>query len=93
MRWYDDVMLGRRPHSLRCFHVISEAYNGDHFSALLPTTRKSTLISVHACFSGLLPTMPIIFSHCGPQRRKMISVVIYTAEKLSALLTTMQKNV
>jgi hypothetical protein len=61
------------------------AYNGDNFSALLPTTRKSTLISAHVHFSALLPTMPIIFLRCGPQRGKMIGVVAYTAEKLSAL--------
>jgi hypothetical protein len=69
------------------------AYNSDNFFVLLPTTRKSTLISVHLHFSALLPTTPIIFLRCGPQRGKMISVVAYTAEKLSALLTTMQKNV
>jgi hypothetical protein len=70
------------------------AYNGDNFSALLPTKRKSTLIiSVNMHFSALLPTTPIIFLCCGPQRIKMIGVVAYTAEKLSALLTTTQKNV
>jgi hypothetical protein len=37
--------------------------------------------------------MPIIFLHCGPQPRKMIGVVAYTAEKLPTLLPTMQKNV
>jgi hypothetical protein len=56
------------------------AYNADNFSTLLPTTRKSTPISVHVCFSALLPTTPIIFQHCGPQRGKMIGVVAYTAE-------------
>jgi hypothetical protein len=45
------------------------------------------------CFSVLLPKMPIIFSHCGPQRGKMIGVVAYTLEKLSALLPTTRKNV
>jgi hypothetical protein len=69
------------------------AYNGDNFSALLPTMRKSTLISVHVHFSALLPTTPIIFLCCGPQRGKMIAVVAFTTEKLSALLTTTQKNV
>jgi hypothetical protein len=69
------------------------AYNADNFSTLLPTMRKSTVISVHICFSALLPTTPIIFPRCGPQRGKMIGVVAYTAEKLSALLRTMRKNV
>jgi hypothetical protein len=69
-------------------------YNADNFSMLLPTTRKSTLILVHMCFSALLPTTLIIFLHCRPQRRKMIGIVAYTAEKLSALLpTTRKKNV
>jgi hypothetical protein len=44
-------------------------------------------------FSALLPTTPMIFLRCGPQHGKMISIIAYTAEKLSALLTTMQKNV
>jgi hypothetical protein len=44
-------------------------------------------------FSALLPSTPIIFLLCGPQHGKMIGVVAYTAEKLSALLTTTQKNV
>jgi hypothetical protein len=66
-------------------------YNADNFSALWPTTLKSALISVHVCFSALLPTTPIIFPHCRPQRRKMIGVVVYTAEKLSALSTTTRK--
>jgi hypothetical protein len=44
-------------------------------------------------FSALLPTTPMIFLRCGPQHGKMISIISYTAEKLSALLTTMQKNV
>jgi hypothetical protein len=52
------------------------------------TMQKNTLISVHVCFSALLPTTEIIFL----QRGKMIGVA-HTAEKLSALLTTMQKNV
>jgi hypothetical protein len=69
------------------------AYNADNFSTLLPTTRKSTVISVHICFYALLPTTPVIFPHCGPQRRKMIGVVAYTAEILSALLPTTRKNV
>jgi hypothetical protein len=69
------------------------AYNADNFSTLLPTTRKSTLISVHVYFSALLPTTPIIFLRCDPQRKKMIGVVAYTAENLSALLPTTQKNV
>jgi hypothetical protein len=69
------------------------AYNADNFSALLPTTRKSTLILVHMCFSAFLPTTQIIFLRCGPQRRKMIGVVAYTAEKLSALFLTTRKNV
>jgi hypothetical protein len=68
------------------------AYNGDNFSALLPTTGKRTLISVHVHFSALLPTTPIIVLRCGPQRGKMINVVAYTAEKLSALLKTTQKK-
>jgi hypothetical protein len=45
------------------------------------------------CFSSLLTTTPIIFLCCGPQRGKMIGVVAYTAEKLSALLPTTRKNV
>jgi hypothetical protein len=45
------------------------------------------------CFSALLPTTLIIFPSCGPQRGKMIVVVAYTAEKLSALLPTTPKNV
>jgi hypothetical protein len=69
------------------------ASNADNFSTLLPTTRKRTLISVQECFSALLPTTPIIFPCCGPQRGKMVGVVAYTAEKLSALLPTTQKNV
>jgi hypothetical protein len=69
------------------------AYNADNFSTLLPTTRKSTVISVHMCFSALLPTTAIIFLRCGPQRGKMIGVVAYIAEKLSALLPTTRKNV
>jgi hypothetical protein len=67
------------------------AYNADNFSTFLPTTRKSTVISVHMCFSAFLPTTPIIFLRCGPQRGKMIGVVAYTAEKLSALLPTTRK--
>jgi hypothetical protein len=69
------------------------AYNADNVSTLLPTTRKSTVISVHMCFSALLPTTLIIFPSCGPQRGKMIGVVAYTAEKLLALLPTTRKNV
>jgi hypothetical protein len=69
------------------------AYNADNFSTLLPTMRKSTVISVHVCFSALLPTTPIIFTRCGPQRRKIFGVVAYTAEKLLTLLPTTQKNV
>jgi hypothetical protein len=56
------------------------AFNAGNFSMLLPTTRKSTQISIHVCFSALLPTMPIIFLRCGPQRGKMIGVVAYTAD-------------
>jgi hypothetical protein len=37
--------------------------------------------------------MLIVFLRCGPQRGKMIGVVAYTAEKLSALLPTMWKNI
>jgi hypothetical protein len=69
------------------------AYNADNFSALLPTTRKSSLILVNMCSSALLPTTQIIFLRCGPQRRKIVGVVAYTAEKLSALLPTTRKNV
>jgi hypothetical protein len=69
------------------------AYNANNLSMLLPTTRISTLISLHVCFSVLLPTTPIIFLRCRPQRGKMIGVVAYTAEKLSAELPTTQKNV
>jgi hypothetical protein len=69
------------------------AYNADNFSRLLPTTRISTLISLHVCFSALLPTTPRIFPRCGPQRGKMIGVVTYTAEKLLPLFPTTQKNV
>jgi hypothetical protein len=43
------------------------------------------------CFSASLPTTPISFLRSGPQRGKIISVVDYTTEKLSALLATMQK--
>jgi hypothetical protein len=68
------------------------AYNTDHFSTLVPTTWKSTSISVHVCFSALLPTTAIILPHCGPQRGKMIIVVAYTAEKLLPLLSTARKN-
>ncbi len=50
---------------------------------LLPTTRKSILILLMCVFSALLPTTPVIFPRCGPQRGKIISVVAYTAEKLS----------
>jgi hypothetical protein len=53
----------------------------------------STLISLHVCFSALLPTTLIFFPRCRPQRGKMIGVIAYTAEKLSALLPTTQKNV
>ncbi len=53
----------------------------------------NTLISVLICFSALLPIMQIIFLRCGPQHKKMISIVAYTAEKLSSLLTTTRKNV
>jgi hypothetical protein len=45
------------------------------------------------CFSALLPTTQIIFPRCGPQRGKIIGVVAYIAEKLSALLPTTLKNV
>ncbi len=45
------------------------------------------------CFSALLPTTPIIFLRCRPEPRKLIGVVVYTAEKLSALSTTTRKNV
>jgi hypothetical protein len=69
------------------------AYNGYHFSMLLPTTQKSALIPIHVCFSALLPTTPIIFPRFGPQCGKMIGVVAYIAEKLSMLLITMRKNV
>jgi hypothetical protein len=58
------------------------AYNANNFSVLLLTTQKSTLISVFVCFSALLATLLIIFPICGPQSRKIISVVAYTAEKL-----------
>jgi hypothetical protein len=68
-------------------------YNADNFSALWPTTRKSVLISVHVLFSALLPTTPITFPRCRQQRRRMIGVVVYTAEKLSALSTTTRKIV
>jgi hypothetical protein len=57
------------------------ACNADNFSALLPTTRKSALISVHVCFSALLPTMPIIFH-----------VLDHNGEKGLALLLTQWKN-
>ncbi len=36
-------------------------FNANDFSTLLPTMRKSALISVNACFSALLPTTVIIF--------------------------------
>jgi hypothetical protein len=68
-------------------------YNADNLSALLPTMGKSPLISVHVRFSALLPSTPIIFPRCRPQRGKMICVVVYTAEKLLALSTTTRKNV
>jgi hypothetical protein len=51
-------------------------YNADNLSALLPTTGKSPLISVHVCFSALLPSTPIIFLRCRPQRGKMIGVIV-----------------
>jgi hypothetical protein len=66
------------------------AYNVDNFSTLLLTMLKSTLISVHMCFSVMLPTMRIIFLCFGPQQEKIIGVVAYTVEKLSALLPTTQ---
>jgi hypothetical protein len=69
------------------------AYNDYYFSAMLPKTQKSTLISVLVCFSALLPSTPKIFPCCGPQNGKMISKVAYTAGKLSALLKTTRKNV
>jgi hypothetical protein len=56
------------------------AYNANNFSTLLPTTRISTLISLHVYFSVLLPTTPILFPRCRPHRGKMIGVVAYTAE-------------
>jgi hypothetical protein len=42
---------------------------------------------------ALLPTTPKMFQRCEPQHGKIIGVVAYTAEKLSALLTTTRKNV
>jgi hypothetical protein len=51
--------------------IIVVAYNADHFSSLLPTMRKSTLISVHVCFSVLLPTQRKNYWRCWQQRRKM----------------------
>jgi hypothetical protein len=80
-----------RPQHRKMIGVV--AYNDDNFSTLLPTTQKCTIISVHMCFSALLPTTPVIFPRCGPQRGKMISVVAYTAEKFSPLLPTTRKNV
>jgi hypothetical protein len=55
--------------------------------------RKRTLITVHVRFSALLPTTLIIFLRCGSQCGKMIGIVAYTAENISVLLTTTQKNV
>ncbi len=80
-----------RPQSGKMIGVV--VYNANYFSALWPTTRKSALISVHVCFSALLPTTLIIFLRCRPQHRKIIGAVVYTAEKLSPLSTTMRKNV
>ncbi len=59
----------------------------------LPTTRKSAPISVHVCFSALLPTTQIFFPRCRPQHRKIVFVVAYNVEKWSALLATTRKNV
>ncbi len=75
----------------KMFQVV--AYNANHFSTLEATTRKSALISVHVCFSALLPTTQIIFPRCRPQDGKIICVVAYNMEKRSALLATTQKNV
>jgi hypothetical protein len=60
------------------FHVV--AYNVDYFSALWATTQISALISVHVCFSVLLPRTQIIFPHYGPQYGKMICIVAYSIE-------------
>jgi hypothetical protein len=68
-------------------------YNADNLSALLPATGKSALISVHVRFSALLPSTPIIFPRCRPQRGKIIGVVVYTVEQLLTLSTTTWKNV
>jgi hypothetical protein len=51
------------------------AYNANNFSTLLPTTRISTLISLHVCFSALMPTTPIIFLCCRPQHGKISQFV------------------
>jgi hypothetical protein len=40
------------------------AYNGDNFSALWTTARKSTLISVRVHFSALLPTTQKNYRRC-----------------------------
>jgi hypothetical protein len=65
-------------HNAEKFHFV--AYNTDHFSALLPSTQKSAQISVHVCFSALLPIMVIIFPRCGPQPGKIIGVATYTVK-------------
>jgi hypothetical protein len=61
-------------------------FNANDFSTLLPTMRKSALISVNARFSALLPTL-------WTTAQKKIGVVAYTAEKLLVLLIITQKNV
>jgi hypothetical protein len=63
------------------------------FFRFVATTRKSALISVHVCFSALLPTTLTNFLDCGPQHGKMIGVVASTVEKRSAMLATTYKNV
>jgi hypothetical protein len=50
---------------------------GKIFSIVAHSTEKSL---------ALLPSMPLIFPLCGPQRVQMICVVAYTEEKLSVLL-------
>jgi hypothetical protein len=76
----------------KMFHVV--AYNANHFSALLLTTQKRALISVHVCcsvvvannadyFSALWTTALKTCLRCCLQHGKMVSVVGSNAEKCS----------
>ncbi len=76
-----NIFLSCCPQCGKMFHSV--AYNANNFFALQTTTLKTALISIHVCFSTLLPTTP-----------KLFCVEAHSDEKnLYALLPTLQKMV